>query len=73
MARKPSQTRDDAASGLPAEGSRASGGKASRRGREREDLRVECGFENLSITPREIELLCHYLGNQIDEILLGED
>lgn len=73
MARKPSQTRDDTASGLPAGGGRASGGEAGRRRREREDLRVECGFENLPVTPREIELLCHYLGVEIDKILLGAD
>lgn len=74
MARRPSQTRDDTASGLPAGGGGASGGKAGRRRRrEREDLRVECGFGNLSVTPREIELLCHYLGDQIDKILRGED
>ncbi|WP_293811161.1 hypothetical protein [uncultured Bosea sp.] len=73
MARRPSQTRDDTASGFPAGGRRASGGKADRRRREREDIKVECGFENLPVTPREIELLCHYLGDQIDEILLGEE
>lgn len=73
MARKPSQTRDDTASGLPAGGGRASGGKGGRRSREEKNLLIECGFENLPVTPREIELLCHYLGVEIDKILLGAD
>ena len=73
MARKPNQKPDDVASGQLAGGVRASGGKAGRRGREGEDLKIECGFENLSVTPREIVLLSHYLGAEIDEILRGED
>lgn len=72
MARKPSQKRDDAAPGQLAGGVRASRGKAGRRGREGDDLKIECAFENLPVSPREIELLCHYLGAEIDEILRGE-
>lgn len=72
MARRPSQTSDHTASGLPAGGGSASERKPGRRSRDREDIKVECGFENLPVTPWEIELLCHHLGAQIDEILRGE-
>lgn len=73
MASRPSQNRHDIASGLSAGGDLASGEKAARRSRGRDDVRVELEFGNLSTTPREVELLCYYLGAEIDKILQGKD
>lgn len=73
MAKRPSQARDDRPPGFAAGGGRASGGKAGRNRRKEDDIKVECAFENMPVTPREIELLCHYLGAEIDKILRGDD
>ncbi|WP_156446439.1 MULTISPECIES: hypothetical protein [Hyphomicrobiales] len=71
MARRPKPKRVPVASGQLAGGGAPLRSRSSRRGREEAYLQVETNFESLPVTPREIELLSHYLGDEIDALLRG--
>lgn len=73
MARRPRQHRDAIASSRPAGSDLAFRGQASGKKREEKNLRVEWDPEKTPVTPREIELLSHYLGAAIDAMLGGKD
>lgn len=72
MARRPVQNNDDVAPGKPDVDGRLLEGEGDRSRRREKVVRVKCTSQSLSVTPREIELLCHYLGAEIDKILHGE-
>lgn len=73
MARRPKPKRVLVASGQLAGGGASFRSTSSGRGREETYLQVETDFESLPVTPREIELLSHYLGAEIDALLRGDD
>lgn len=72
MARRQIQNRNDAALGQPVRGACASRSKAGDRRRVKVNVEIQCEFEDMSINPREIELLCHYLSAEIDALLRGD-
>lgn len=73
MARRPKPKRVPIASGQPVGGGASFRSWSLGRGREEANLQVETDFESLPVTPREIELLSHYLGAEIDALLRGDD
>ena len=72
MARRPKPKRVPVASGQLAGGGAPFRSKSAGRGREEACLQVETDFGSLPVTPREIELLSHYLGAEIDALLRGD-
>jgi|LNFM01.2.fsa_nt_gb hypothetical protein len=72
MARRQNQNGEDAAPGHLAGGVCASRSEAGDRRREKENFEIQCEFEDMSVNPREIELLCHYLSAEIDALLRDE-
>lgn len=75
MAKRPDPSSTIIASGRPTGGDVLHGKDRSGRKRRKEaEPRVEMDFDGrLPVTPREIELLNHYLGQMIDALLRGED
>lgn len=73
MARRPKQHRDTIAPRPKAGSDPAFRGQASGKKREEKNLQVEWDSEKIPVTPREIELLSHYLGAVIDDILGSKD
>lgn len=71
MARRPKQ-QDPIPPGRSTGGDRLSGGRGQRRGRQTKSLDIEIEPESLPINPREIELLWHYLGAEINALLRDE-
>lgn len=73
MARRPKPKRVSVASGQLAGGGASFRSRSSGRGREEAALHVETDFESLPVSSREIELLSHYLGAEIDALLRDND
>lgn len=72
MAQRPKTKRVPVATGQLAGGGTSFRSRSLGRGREEACLQVEAEFESLPVSPREIELLSHYLGAEIDALLRGD-
>ncbi len=75
MAKRPKPTSTIIASGHPTGGDVMRGrGRSSQKKRKETELCVETQFDGrFPVSPREIDLINHYLGQMIDALLRGEE